>query len=499
MALAKAEATQVLLSREPSLGTAPTSGWVQIQPNPGGIQDYNPLFTAVVRDPLSKLASLEKGDNVGLDVTIKIGHDLNKDWVDINAEPIFRSNAKHAGNTSQSLYRPTAVTATGYTVPANGALSNNLLVFARGFATAANNGVKLLAGTSTSTEIKTAGLVVEGSPPANVTLDVCGMQGASGDIGIDGSGNLTSASAAFGLLNLQVGQGIWVGGALGGALVFANAAYRGYAVVRAFTASLITLERRSWTVGSADTGAGKTIQLLYTKYFRNRSIDDADYIEPSLHGELEIQSVGPAGVAQFTYAKGLSLKTWEMDAPLESKITTMATYLGTDVSDPVEAGARVAGASTAYAPQATALLDTSTDLQRVRLANASNETSLIAEVNSWKLTGENNITPRKQQGTFGAAGMIYGKYQWSLTMEAYLLTGDVAKAVRDNRDLQWDCFVRNHQVGMMWNLPAVSIRGGNQSFDANSAVMVSAEVPAHRDPLTNIVASLTVFAYLPIP
>jgi hypothetical protein len=48
---------------------------------------------------------------------------------------------------------------------ANGNLAQNILIWAEGFANAANNGLKALGAGSITTEIKAAGLVVEASPP----------------------------------------------------------------------------------------------------------------------------------------------------------------------------------------------------------------------------------------------------------------------------------------------------------------------------------------------
>lgn len=49
-------------------------------------------------------------------------------------------------------------------------------------------------------------------PPANVELDVTGVQGASGDIEIDANGDLTSTILDFTTLNLTPGQMIFIGG-----------------------------------------------------------------------------------------------------------------------------------------------------------------------------------------------------------------------------------------------------------------------------------------------
>ena len=111
MAQDLAEAAQVTLAPETTLKTGPTAGWTVMQPNPGGIQGWEPKFKTVERDPLSKYATPEKGDNVGLDVDVTLVHDWNKDFADMVGESMFRCTAKHIGNTNQSLYRPTAVTA----------------------------------------------------------------------------------------------------------------------------------------------------------------------------------------------------------------------------------------------------------------------------------------------------------------------------------------------------------------------------------------------------
>lgn len=495
MGKVKAEASTVTLALESSFGVAPATGWQQVQVNPGGIGDWMPKFKTVERDPLSKYASREKGDNVGLDADPKLSHDFNKDWIDLHATSMFRVVAKHSGGTGQSLFRPTAVAATGYTVGALGALPNNVLVFARGFGLAANNGLKLLAGTSTNIEIKTAGLAVEAlTSPYPATVEVAGVQGASGDITMNASGNLTAATLNFTTLGLNVGQWIYIGGKAANTF-FATAAYNGRARIVSIAAGLITLERRSWAVGAQDLGTGKTIQIFFTRWYRNVAIDSADYLEPSLHGELEEIGAGVGDTSTFTYAPGMTLKTMEIDAPLESKIVCTASYVAKDIEDPVLLASRKAGAASAFLPLASALVDTATDLKQVRLTDALGD--LIAEINSWKLTYETNVKGRKVQGVFGTKDMTHGKFEPMVTMEAYYTSATMPAALRDNRDLAWDAFVANHQGGYLFDLPYVALRGGSRAYAANEPVMISVEIPGFRDPVSNIVSSMSVFAHIP--
>ena len=490
-----AEATGITLAPEVTLKTAPSSAWVTMQPNPGGIDGWEPLTKTVERDPLSKFATAEKGDVVGLDVELSLTTDLNKDTVDLTAESIFRCTAQHPGNKSQRVYRPTAVTATGYTVAALGDLTAGLLVFARGFTTAANNGLKLLAGVSTATEIKTTGLTAEAAPPANATIDVCGVRGVAGDITITAGNNLGSTALNLTTLGLAVGDWITIGGATALSF-FATVPARSRARITAITAIQLTLERHSWTTAGADTGAGKTIDIGLPSLYRNYTLDSASYKKATLHGEME--NLGPGssgGVATYTYAQGLAPTMWEVTAPIESKITQMIKFVGLDIPDPVLVGARSAGPSAAYLPQAANLIDTASDLKQVRLTDATG--SLIGEINNWKFTLNNNIKGKKVQGTLGNVSHLYGKFNPSVSMEAYFTDYNAIKAARDNRALAWDAFVNNDQFAILLDLPNVAIRNPKRTFAANEPVMLSCDSPAFRSTTDSIAVAMCVFGYVP--
>jgi hypothetical protein len=497
MGKTKAEASTIRLSAEATFGTNPAAGYQICGVEPGGIQDWLAKNKYVERDPLSVYAAMEKGDIVGLDVEPKLVHDFIGDWIDLHAGPIFRAVTKHAGNKGQSAYRFTAVTATGYTVPANGDLAQNTVIYAYGSQTAANNGLHVVGSGSVGTETKTAGLVVDAAPNANALFEVAGWQASvAADIKMDANGNLTSTADDFTTMGLNVGQMIKIGGSTAGTQ-FATAVYNGFAYVKAIAAHLLTLEDRSWTVGSADAAAGKTVQLLFTRFDRNVPINHADYLEPSLHGELEEIGPGTANAATYTEAKGLGVKSFEINAPLENKIVTTVNYVGTQVPNPVLAGSRIAGPSTAYAPLKAALFDTASDLKSIRLFDATTGTSLVAEINTWKLTFESNVTARKVQATLGTFDLVYGKFTPKLTMEIYYTDYNVQIALNDNRDLRWDARMSNGQGGYAFRMPLVGLRGGPRTYPANGIVTLNCEVPGFRDPNTNVVCSMSTFAYLP--
>lgn len=498
------EAATVRIAQEVTTSSAPSSGWSQLQPNPGGIE-IDPELETVERDPLSVYASDEKGDVVGLKANVKLTHDLNMDWLRIHANAIARSAAKHPGGTGLALFRPTAVTdgggsADGFTVAASGGLASGTLIYTQGFAETTNNGLFPVTSGSGGTSIKvaTGTLTAEASAPANAILAVVGVRAGSGDITITAANHLASTTLDFTTLGLVKGMAIIVGGELT-ATRFATLPTSAPAVAyikSAPTANLIELEDHNWTVAGADSGTSKTIDLYFGMYFQNRALNDADYLEPTYHVELEDQDAATGNtVPVYTYGEGCALGMVEINAPLKNKIVVTSSYVGTDIPDPVLTASRVSGPSSAYAPLATAMFDTSNDLEEVKLYDSSG--ALVSEVNSWKLTINHNVKPREIQGTLGAVDHIFGKIRPSLTFEGYFTDYDQVKAARANRDLKWRAFVANHQGGFAMRMPYTALRQPKKAYAANEAVMISGAAPGFRDPTSNVVFQMTLFGYVP--
>ena len=265
--------TAVVEESEFGATTPPTTGWSNLDVN--SLSGVGSQMKKTPRDPISKNLQLRKGMLTGMDSGISFEHDVTKDLLDVFGGAIYRCAPKHSGGTAQSLFRPTAVTATGYTVPAAGDLQQRTLVFARGFANAANNGLKLVAAASTTTEIKTSGLVVESSPPAGATVEVAGFRFVAGDAVMTAAGNITVSAANFTTMGLNVEQWVVVGGRQDNALFsFDNLFYQGAAKIETIASGQLTLSRRTWDVFAdfvftADAGtdlATKTAHGLETGF-----------------------------------------------------------------------------------------------------------------------------------------------------------------------------------------------------------------------------------------
>jgi hypothetical protein len=508
--LVKSEFVTLQSALESTLGVQATSGYRQHQINPGGAQNFYPQINKVARSPLSKNLQDEKGDIVGLSSMPSIVHDANKDLIDYFAEGIFRSATKFSGGTGVGRWQVangaggvslptvalTAVTATDYTVASGGALPANVLIFARGFANAANNGLKVVGAASTSTAIKTSGLVAEASPPAGAMVEVVGYQAASADFAINASQNLTSAANVFTTLGLNVGQWIWIGGgtaAAPGSLGFATAADRGFARITAIAAGTLSLDRRSQTY-SADTGTGKTIQIFFGPWLRNVAGDHADYKEPSYTLELSEPGAAAAGATDYVYGLGSCINTYEFSSPLEDKTMATVAFVGTDMSDPTTT--RATNANLAMPNVNTAALNSVSEEKRLRISN-TDETGVSTDIVDWKMTINNNVKAQKQQGTLGAARMIFGKFQVSLDVTCVFVQDDVCKAIRDNRTCMFDAAFRNGDGAVLYDVPAVTLDSGAPSFAANEAVTLATNLKAFRDPTYGYTCGMSLFPSLP--
>lgn len=471
---------------ESSLGTQPTSGWKKLEPN--AITKYGADIKTVERTPISATRQRKKGTIIDLDSAVEFDADYTMEQI-----TDFLEGFAFASAYGTAPFRPTAVTSTGYTVASGGALPQNYLIYAQGFTTAANNGLKVVGASSTGTEIKTSGLTAEASPPAAVLLEIAGVQGASGDIQINSGGNIISTTLDFTTLNLSVGQTIWVGGDAAG-VRFATADNRGYARIRAISANLITLDKKSQAF-STDNGSGKTIQLLFGRFIKNVAVDDAKYIERSYHFELaypNLQVPGPGDM--YEYAKGNYANTLAFDLPLANKAGIAFGFIGTDT--PAPTASRATGASSALAAIRTTALNTTSDIARLRITQVD-ETGLTTDFKSLKLTLNNNVTPEKVLSTLGARYMNTGIFEVNIEADLLFTNAGVADAIRANTTLTMDFAVRNDNGALHVDIPSLTLGGGGREFPVNESVRIKTTAMAFGDATLGTSIGLSLFPYAP--
>lgn len=482
---------QVAIEQTP--GVLPGSpAWFLLEPN--SIGNFGSTITTTPRAPISKNRQRKKGTTTDLDSSVEFEADLTGWHFDR-----FMEGFAFAQYNGTAPFVPTAVTSTGYTVASGGALAQNTLIYARGFEQTANNGLKVVGGSSTSTEIKTSGLVADASVPANVEVAIAGWQGAAGDLEIDSDGNLISTTKDFTQLNLTVGQFIWIGGETS-ATRFFETENRGLARVEAIAQNKLTLSKKSQAFveddGTVDNngGAGNTIQIFFGRFLRNVDVDDADYIERSFQFEGAYSDLGGVGTDEYEYAIGNFCNEVTFNLPLTDKATVNFNFIGMDTEDPTTS--RKTNAATGKEANQTVAYNTSSDIARLRITEVD-ETGLTTDFKSVNLSINNNVSPEKVLGNLGARYMNAGTFEVNLEAQVLFTDGDVLAAIRNNQTVTMDFGIRNDDQALVFDLPAMTLGNGAKEFPLNETILVNLSGQAFEDPTLGTSIGVSLFPYMP--
>lgn len=471
---------------EESLGTLPAQPeWLTAEPN--SIGNYGATITTVSRDPISKNRQRRKGTVTDLDSAVDFEADLT-----LSHFETFIEGFVFAQKTAIPTFSVSDVTATGYTVASGGALTQNTLVFARGFVESANNGLKVVGAASTATEIKVAGLTVENPAPGNATVEEAGFRAAANDLEIDASGNLTSTTLDFTTLGLTVGQFIHIGGA-NTLNQFATAGNNGYARITSITSNIIGLDKTSNTLVT-DNGNGKEIEIYYGAFIRNVPTDDPDFLERSYQFELEYPNLDNPSGDLYEYAQGNYCNEVTFNLPLTDKATMAFGFIGTDAQTPTST--RATNADTPLAPNKTAAFNTSADIARLRITELD-ETGLTTDFKSIALTLRNNVSPEKVLGSLGARFMNTGNFEVDIETQLLFTNAGVADAVRNNTTVTMDFFIKNDDGSIAVDIPAMTLGGGDKEFPVNETVLINSTGEAFADPILGTSVGITIFPFVP--
>lgn len=492
--------TALSYAKEASLGVLPvTPVWYELEPN--SISNFGNTYAREARSPISRSRSRRKGTVTDQDSAVEIEADFTlKHLRDVAEGFMF---AKAVGG---DVYEPSAVAAGGYTVPAlsaaqagrllytlNGATT---LVYARGFNTVANNGLKLLTAkpATAAVLIPVAGAAVE-APAANdmVEVAIAGVRAAAGDLVVDAQGNITSTALNFTQLGLTVGQQIHVGG-IDITKRFANAANTGFARLIAITANKLTLAKRDQAF-VADTGVGVTVDLLFGQFIRNVSVDHVDFKEHSFQMELASPNLMTGGATGYEYAVGFYADALSIALPLTGKATVTAGFVGQNTTDPTTV--RALAAANAKIGGATAAFSTANDIARLRLAKID-EIGLSTDFKSATLTITNNVSAEKVLGRLGAKYLNAGNFEVDVENQMLFTNADVAHAVRCNEDVGLDFVLRNGDGGAAFDFPVGTLDGGGREYPVNESVLINTTFAAHQNDDLGFSLGISFFPALPL-
>ena len=504
--LLQTEVTTLQAGVEATNGTIATV-YRELQFEPDGLTGMNPANKYESRSPVSSTRMNEEPLIIDRDVAISMKHDLTKDLIDHFSSSWFHSAAKFPGGTGVGRWinatghgnQVTALTSSAVTVDAGGALPAGVIVNLRGFSKNAD-GIRVVDVGSTATSIPiVGGLTAEATPPTGAMVEVCGFQGASGDIKVTVAGGVTtigSTALDFTTLGIEPLSDGWLGGGTAtapGAFGFATAGVRGFFRVLTVAANAITVDDtdQAWV---SDTGTGKTIQVFFGPWLRNVISNTADDLRESHSLELALPGIGSGDVDSYLYATGCGVDSVEIDASLTKRIQTTTKFVGFNVTNTTT---RTAGADTGLAVQHVNALATANQIRRLRATKVSDGTVVLDDIQSWKLTLGQSIKPHKKQGTLGNADLIFGKFSAVLTPDASIDSDALWTSIVNDDTLAFTAACSNADCAVLFRLPACKSGAADPKLSQGSAVTVSPSFMTFRDPTYNYVASMTQFPYLP--
>jgi len=488
---------------ESTFKTQPTSGWKALEPNTVG--KFSADYTKVARSPITKDRLARKGATVNVTSGVEIETDVTRSAFRDFLESYMFATA--TGLQGTAVFAPTAVvdggvSADSFTVAADGDLLENTLIYARGFTTTANNGVFTVTTGSTATSIKvpTATLTAEASPPSNAEVAVCGVVGAAGDFEVDASGNIISTTLDFTTLGLTVGQYVYLPAAAS-TYGFALAGNEGLARLDAIAAHTLTLSHKTNTFQAddgTDTGSGgtnKQVRIYFGQFVRNYDVDDASFLEQSIHFEQVAPNLGTGGATRYRYAAGNYANEMTINAPVTDKATFNFAFVGTLVGDPTATRATL-GSGEPIDPNSTTLYSTATNISRLRVIE-TDETGVESDFTDVKMTIANAVTPSNVLGTLGAKYINYGMFSCMVDASVIFTNEDLLTAISANRTMSWDMFLKNDDGGVILEMPSVMIEGGDLKLDVNQEVKAAFKMTAFKDSTLGYALGVSYFPYLP--
>ena len=500
------------------LGTLPAQPiWHLLEPN--SIGGFGATITTVARDPISRNRQRRKGTITDLDSAIDFEADLTLSHFNTFAEGFAFSDAINKEITMATT--GAVATTDDYTVTALSAAQAGKLSFtttkiaslvhARGFSTLTNNGLKSInvQPATSDTIIQVAETLTAETPGTNAVIELAGVRAlaASGDFtwaynAGTKRATLTSVTITdWSLLGLTLGMQVHIGSPDGaGATIngFENVAANdmvGFGRVVAINGADLVLDKLSPALAFSDAVSPTTaVDVLFGLFIRNVGTDHVDYKEQSFQFELLYPGLDNPSGDMAEYSKGNLANEMVVNMPLSDKATISFAFVGTDTEVPT--ATRKQNADTPIVPVQTGAFNTTSDCLRLGVSKID-ETGLTSDFKNVTLTIANAVTPEKVLCVLGARYMNAGNLALNIEAQALFTDARVTDAVRTNETLTMAFGLKNDDGGIYFDIPSMTLGGGDKEFPVGETVLVNIPGEAFADPILNTSMGISIFPILP--
>lgn len=453
--------------------------WHPVEPNSYG--DFGAEYTQVARTPINASRQRRKGTIVDKDAVAGFNIDFTKYGLYRLLSGFMFADWREKPNPAV-----TSVTSALYNVASSTGIAVGDLVFAEGFSTEGNNGLKVVTAVAAGT-VSAAGLTAEASPPAGAKITKVGVQGTAADIKVSvtaGVASLTATTLDLTTLGLIPGEWLYIGGDAAGTR-FDTAANNGWARVKSVAAGDIVLDRQPGTMVT-DAGTGKTIRLFVGHVIKNEA-DPALIKTKSVQFERAYPSI-----SEWEYVKGCVPNTLEIAIANADKITVDLGYVATDAED---ADAAKSGTRPALAEDE--VYNSSNDFSNLRMLNEDTAATLFTYVTEMNLSINNGVEPLKAVGVLGAFDVSIGDFVAAGNCTAYFTSSEAVAAVRANADVSLDLGLVKGNVGWVIDIPLLTLGDARRTVEKDQAVMLPITMEGVEHPTLHHTLLVGHFPYLP--
>ena len=475
MAVAKIDSnvTGLRLAYELSPGVLPgTPLWYPMEPNTYG--DFGATIKTTPRNPINQSRQAPKGFVTDLDASANFNQDLTQTNMTRHMQGFLFADVREKLTTVPT--NGTAITITGVDATTGFAAASglagfttNTLIKTSGFASAANNGLKVVVSSTAGTVVANS-QVTEAAPPAAAKIEVVGKQFAAADVAATLNGNLarlTSTANAFSGLGLIPGEWVFVGG---DNVANQFAVTHGFARVSSVTAGIIEFDKTDW-VPTAEAGTGKSIHIYCGNVIRTEELP-ANQKRRTVTLE---RTLGDAGTGtQAEYVVGACPNSLTVNMPQSDKINLDLSYVALDGVQ--QTGTTGLKAGTRIVETSTDAFNTSSDFSRIKMslvdATSSNVAPLFAYIMDLTLSLTNNVSVTKALGVLGGFDTSAGMFAATGKMTAYFADVVSVQAVRNNADVTLDVVMAKNNSGMLFDFPLISLGGGNLKVEKDKPISV---------------------------
>lgn len=477
--------------------------WITLEPN--SYSDFGGQLTTLVRNPINSSRQNSKGVVTDLEASGGFNTDLTQTNLQDFMQGFMFANLR----TKDELPIPAVDGTNNDYEPADDGDEYKAgdLIFAKGFDSPANNGLKVVTGTPAASSVVVTDTNLVTATDQTGIISRVGWQFGDAEVNIDiGSQPLprlvrVSGTKNFTEFGLIPGEWVFIGGDAT-THDFATAANNGFKRVRQVGETFIEFDKSTTTM-AAETGTGLSIRIFFGRVLKNELGSRVVRRTYQLERKIGAMDTDNLDQIQSEYLVGAVPNEFTLNVPTAEKITADLSFVALDNEQ--RSGATKPKDGDRPALVEADAFNTSSDVARIKLATVSsteeNPSALFAFLTELTLVINNNVSTNKAVGVLGAFDATAGQFTVSGSVTAYFADVAAVAAVRNNTDITIDIHLVKANQGISIDYPLLALGDGRLNVEADQPITLPLTLEAARgrkvDPTLDHTILMVFWDYLP--